>query len=394
MLNIEKMKVALAAFGAMAIMGSASLVSAQVTAPLSVEVLLTEAAMDAVNTSAGSETDGIVVNSAGTIGYYFDSDFGTDDWYSFALPSGTPTLFADGNQLTAGATTSVSAGDARIDPSGNLWTTAFGSGTTRIVKIPPAGGASAVIINSNANSPAGLAVDPVNSLLIVSHGFFAGAGNRDVYSYPLASGAGASSTTLITEAALTAVLAGQTAYDGTETILPFSMTVQPNDGDLILSHQGNGTQPSGFLIRVTSGGVGSTFVTSDAIVTAGGGTPGTDILDGLTHVTATANGSVLVNVHDAGAMDGYIGLIDEAGTSVTSLATYTQVEASVDALGTTLALRSTRYFFEDFKPTYNIDANGNYYWFHQNKPGGGILRLKGIGAAQTIPVELSGFEIE
>ena len=357
---------------------------AQPAAPLDVEVSFLQGDIFATTGGTGAEFDGYVSTDDGTIQYMFDSNFAFDGIFSHT--TGAFAVFGTEAQVSGG-TGSASAGDLDVDAAGNLYALAFDGSLNVLWAVPPAGFGSAVSMmaaGSSVNMDE-IAVDRANSRLMVWYSDVFGATAEDLVHIPLNAN-GATPTVLADEATIEAALATHPDYvdDTTNDLDPMDMCVQ-SDGDVILSHGfTSGNAVNGTLLRVTSAGVASMFMTSADLKTAAGVDPAT-VNIGNVRVEALSDDQILVHVvfsSDNPTLDPFIGVVSADGTTMVKLATVTELglDADVVAAGTNLIPATFTLFNMDGKGG-GMDASDNYYFYRQGTAtGNGALKLTGIQA--------------
>ncbi len=403
-------KMILATAGALLAAGTAA---AQLSAPLDLEILFTGDDVVANSAASNTEIDGVVVNSAGTRVYYFNSD-GSEDGISVWTGGTNFAVVATETELAAGGGSS-SGGDMDVDlDTGTLYAKPF-AGSNRLWAIPEGGPfpGSEMIDSSLMTGYDEIEFDRKNDRII-------GAINDTFDSIPGAEGlfatnAGASGqlafdATIATEATLEALLATLPGYIGDESdastsggrntnddIDLYDITIQ-SDGDIIVSHKfTSNNQLAGTLLRVTEGGTVSEFVSAAQLITWGGGADGTDNI-GSVLVEALSLDEILVHVNfvsdnsgapDAGTMESFIGVVSADGSSFTMIGTESELLGDTDivAAGTSL-IPGGQGLFDGTVPGMDgkggdVDGSDNYYFYRQGNglaSEDAVFRITGIRA--------------
>ncbi|MBI1292280.1 hypothetical protein GC173_13745 [bacterium] len=384
-----------------AVMATTVAASAQLTAPLDLDILFTGSAMSSASGNAAVEPDTLAVSPDGNTLYLFDSQSGIDQIYSYNLaspPVTTGTSFATEADLAGG---NASAGDMTSDANA-VYSSNF-NGTKQIIwRIPYAGFGSAVqLVDSTGTVTVNMdeiAVDSKNSRLAISYNDAFSAATENIVTIPLAAVNG-TPTTLATETDLETALAGIAGYvdDTADDLNIADMTVQ-TDGDVIVSHGfSSNRQINGSLLRVTETGTISVFRTADAIITAAGADPGTVDIGSVSvsAIPASAGASsqdqivIFVPFSSAtGVLAPFVAVVSADGTSQRQIATDAQLLGHLPSgEATALTNTGTTFFRFDSKSTIALDANGDAYFYRQaassstDLTANAVLKLSGIVAS-------------
>jgi hypothetical protein len=362
----------------------ASNVSAQLAAPLNVEVVIGgEAVLPLNGDSDNVEFDGVAVAPDESSIYVFDSVSSYDGIFETA--SGA-AVFATESQLTFGGT-SASAGDMDADSS-NLYVSVFDGNKQRISRIPHTGSSGAVeMVDSSGVGSVNIdevSVDTKNSRLIMSYNDAFGAAAEDLVYMPL-NATNAVPTVLVTESQIEAVLSGINGYvdDAADDLNMFDIAVQ-SDGDVILSHGfSSNRQINGSLLRVTETGSISVFRSADQIIQSAGDPASVDI--GSVNIVALSDDQILIHVQfssNNNLLEPFIAVVSADGTTQVKIATQSELASDPDAAA---IVPSGQTLFRMDGKSGDVAADDDYYFYRQSSFNGtasqsAVLRLTGIRA--------------
>lgn len=288
----------------------------------------------------------------------------------------------------SGGTGGASAGDLDVGPDGTLYASIFDGSRQRIWRIPSTGFSGAVEMTAAGSSIQlnQIEVDTKNSRLILSYNDAFGAAAEDLVHVPL-NATSATPTVLATEATIEAALATITGYvdDTADDLNVLDMTVQSN-GDIIISHGfASNRVINGSLLRVTETGTASVFMTAAAIKTAAGVDPNT-VNIGSMMVEALSDDQLLIHVlftSNSATLEPFIGVVSADGSSMTVLATESELSGDTDIVNASLIPGGQFLFRMDGKGG-DVAANDDYYFFRQSVGGdvnsSAVLVLTGIRA--------------
>jgi hypothetical protein len=283
------------------------------------------------------EPDCVGVTHDGTILYTFDSHYENDSLIRKNLTSGTLTTIATEAEIMTAAgiagSASVSGGDLVVDSSGAVYLLFYCStdGHSHIIKFTGDNFATAVRMNAvgEADDVLAIALDETNSRLVFYvNGVFNASATEDIRYFALTD-TDATATVLAAEADLLAALPSGDELDMND------LTVQ-SDGTIIVS---NGFYPNGSddgtLLRVTTAGAVSTFLSATDLVAAGGGASGSDFY-GNVHLQAMSTDQILI-VPDrvSSGFETSLLMAEYDGSLLRLVATETDVETDADMTGYT-----------------------------------------------------------